>query len=73
MQVMTRNVSIHKVFGDSQYVNKSDLVEVEENEVSLIDVDASNGTLYTFSTGETWAEVKANYERLIFTGNVSRS
>ena len=43
------------------------------DEVTLIDADASNGTLYPFSTGETWGEIKAKYSRLIFTGNSSRS
>ena len=41
--------------------------------VTLIDVDARNNTLYPFSTGETWAEVKANYDRLLISGNASRS
>ena len=43
------------------------------SEVTLIDVDARNNTVYPFSTGETWAEIKANYRRLIFSGNASRS
>ena len=73
MQVMSRNVSIHKVFGDSQYVDKANLVEIEDLDTTLINVDGTNGATYTFSTGETWAEIKQNYERLIFTGNASRS
>ena len=43
----------------------------EDRDVTLIDVDASNNTTYPFSTGETWADVKANYDDLRFDINVS--
>ena len=56
-----------------QYVPKEDVTEVEDAEVTLIDVDATNNTLYPFSTGETWAQVKANYTHLRITGNASVS
>ncbi len=56
-----------------EYVKKADVVEVEDGEVVLINVDASNNTFYPFSTGETWAQVKANYTHLRITGNVSVS
>lgn len=46
---------------------------VQDNEVTLIDVDASNNALYPFSTSETWAQVKANYTHLRIMGNVSVS
>lgn len=42
-------------------------------ETVLIDVEGANNNFYSFSTGETWAEVKANYDRLIITGNASQS
>ena len=57
-----------------EWVNISDTqINSEDAEVTLIDVDAANGTTYQFSTGETWAQIKQNYDRLIFTGNASRS
>ena len=64
---------IEKIRDNISYVDKTELIEVEDAEVTLIDVDGTNGTTYPFSTGETWAEIKANYERLIVTGNASRS
>ena len=56
-----------------EYVKKDDLLEVEDSEVVLINADASNNVLYPFSTGETWADIKANYTHLRITGNVSVS
>lgn len=49
------------------------LVEVEDADVVLIDVDATNNTFYPFSTGETWADIETNYENIRFDINVSRS
>lgn len=44
----------------------------EDTHVKLIDTEIVDNVLYPFSTGETWADIKANYEYLIFTGNQSQ-
>lgn len=62
-----------KEFVPSARVVNSKLVPVEDSDVVLIDVEGVNNTFYPFSTGETWAQVKANYTRLIVTGNASQS
>jgi len=38
----------------------------EDRDVVLIYEDGTDNTLYPFSTGETWADIKANYEQLRF-------
>lgn len=60
-------------YKEQKEVVDPNLVEVEDADVVLIDVDASNNTFYSFSTGETWAAIKANYENLRFDINMSRS
>jgi len=60
-------------FDTANYVDKDAVIPIDEADVVLINADAVNNTLYSFSTGETWADIKANYERLIITGNASRS
>lgn len=64
---------IEKIRYNINYVEKDSVLEVEDTDTVLIDVDATNGTNYTFATGETWAQIKQNYDRLIVTGNASRS
>ena len=51
-------------FDPTNYVDKDAVIETEAADVVLIDVDATDNTLYTFSTGETWADIKANYKTL---------
>ena len=72
-QIRSRNITITQAFSDGTYVSKDRVIEAEDRDVTLIDVDASNGALYQFSTGETWSEIVQNYERLVFTGNASRN
>ena len=57
-------VAYYDVEVPSNWVNKNDVIEVEPTDVVLIDVDAADNQLYVFSTGETWSDVKANYETL---------
>ena len=56
-----------------QYVPAEEVIEVEDSEIVLIDLEPSNNQVCAFSTGENWAEIKANYENLRFDFNISDS
>ena len=49
------------------------VVDVEDADVVLIDLEPSNNQVCSFSTGENWADIKANYENLRFDFNISDS
>jgi len=59
-------ITVYRDIERAGYVLESEVVLVEDKDVVLIDQDATNNNFYSFSSGETWADVKANYAYIRF-------
>ena len=60
------------IYDGTNFIPRIDISAAQEVETVLINVDATNNAFYPFSTGETWAQVKQNYSRLIISGFASQ-